>query len=235
MICSLIAASDSSVNLCLARDTWGTVGTKSSSFFTSSKGAKTTPVKRLLLAFLEAQTTTPFPFFGEEKRRLGFRGEAEETEENRGFITSFWGLTSEKAWDALSDIFFLTFLFFYFKDNGYRKQDETKWKATMAVGLRWLMMMKCGVKIKRGGCCMLETGRAIGFWHVYGHDWEMDGGAWPARVMLSIDVSGRISGKYLVSRGVLWEFDTKIIMVNFAIIGGPVTFLAVCLNERKKN
>lgn len=77
-----------------------------------------TPVKGLLLAFLEAQTTRPLSFFGEEKRRLGFGGKAEETEENRGFRASFWGLTRDKAEDASSNIFFFQmFLFTDFKDK----------------------------------------------------------------------------------------------------------------------
>lgn len=65
---------------------------------------------------------------------------------------------------------------------------------------------------------------------MYGYDCEVDVGAWRARVTSSIEVSGRIFGKYLAFWGVLWEFDmTKIIVNFFSIVGGLITFLAVWL------
>jgi hypothetical protein len=110
LICSLMAASLSSVNFCLARETCGTLGTRFSSFLTSSKGSKTTPVKGLLLAPFEAQTTNPDPVF--ERRNEGeterFLLDREETDGNREPRLSPVAFNREKAGAALSNmIFFL--------------------------------------------------------------------------------------------------------------------------------
>lgn len=108
-----------------------------------------TPVKGLLLAFLEAQTTTPLSFFGEEKRRLGFGGKAEETEENRGFRASFWGLTRDKAEDASSNIFFFSNVFVY----GFQGQKDLKRGAN---------------EVKRnGGCEAVRVDDDDGVWCEY--------------------------------------------------------------------
>ena len=68
-----MAASDWSVYFWRASDAWGTVGTKRSSFFTSSKGSNTISDVPFLLPSFEAKTTTflfgyrtkdkPFEFF----------------------------------------------------------------------------------------------------------------------------------------------------------------------------
>lgn len=75
-----------------------------SSFLTSSKGSKTTPVNGLSVAPFDAQTTNPvetFPRRIERERVLG----DEETEENRGPRLSPWALNKAKAGEALSNIF----------------------------------------------------------------------------------------------------------------------------------
>jgi len=114
-----MAASLSSVNFCLARETCGKVGTRFSSFLTSSKGLKTTPIKDLLVTPFEAQTRNPDPVFerrieGETARLLL---DKEEAEENRGPKLSPLVFNREKAGAALSNMVFL-----------YREKEETKWK-----------------------------------------------------------------------------------------------------------
>jgi len=114
-----MAASLSSVNFCLARETCGKVGTRFSSFLTSSKGLKTTPIKDLLVTPFEAQTRNPDPVFerrieGETARLLL---DKEEAEENRGPKLSPLVFNREKAGAALSNMAFL-----------YREKEETKWK-----------------------------------------------------------------------------------------------------------
>lgn len=69
LICSLIAASQSSEYFWRARESWGTVGTSVNSLFNSSKGSKTTPVKGLWLVAFEAQTMKPFPLLAEKLSR----------------------------------------------------------------------------------------------------------------------------------------------------------------------
>ena len=82
MICSLIAASQSSAYFWRARESCGTVGTRSSSFLTSSKGSNTTPIKGLLFAPpFEAHNTKFVSLLAGEKRRLE---EARAAEEFRG-------------------------------------------------------------------------------------------------------------------------------------------------------
>lgn len=63
LICSLITASQSSEYFCRAIESCGTDGTSINSFFTSSKGSKTTPVKGRWFAFFAAAHTTPFNTF----------------------------------------------------------------------------------------------------------------------------------------------------------------------------
>ena len=103
-----MAASLPSVNFCLARETCGTLGTRFSSFLTSSKGSKTTPVKGLLLAPFEAQETSPDPVFerneGEAERFLLGK---EETDGNREPGLSPVVFNREKAGDALSNMILL--------------------------------------------------------------------------------------------------------------------------------
>lgn len=57
-----MAASHSSANFWRASEAWGTVGTRSSSFFTSSKGWNTTPVSSRLFDSLLARATSEPPF-----------------------------------------------------------------------------------------------------------------------------------------------------------------------------
>lgn len=70
------------------------MGIRLSSFLTSSKGSKTTPVNGRVLAPFEAETTTPPAFLAGESLRIE---EEEEEEENRGPKFSGRELATERA------------------------------------------------------------------------------------------------------------------------------------------
>ena len=84
LICSLTAASDSSTYFWRAREACGTVGTRSSSFFTSSKGSKITPVRaRWFVDPFAARTTKRLALFARtgterEGSALGLKRESDE-------------------------------------------------------------------------------------------------------------------------------------------------------------
>jgi len=84
-----------------ARESCGLEGTRSSSFFTSSNGSKTTPLRVCVEAETEKERFLDFP---EETGRLN----EEEEEEERGemsLLTPPWMFTSEKAEADLRSIF----------------------------------------------------------------------------------------------------------------------------------
>lgn len=88
LIWPLIAASHPSENFWRARESWGMVGTRSSSFFTSSKGSKTTPNRDWLSSLDVAETENPPPFLAWENRRMEIGEDDKETEGNRGLKLS---------------------------------------------------------------------------------------------------------------------------------------------------
>lgn len=64
-----MADSESSANLCRARETRGVEGTRSISFFTSSKGSNTIPVNDLALVPFAARTENVYPRHAREGNR----------------------------------------------------------------------------------------------------------------------------------------------------------------------
>lgn len=86
-----MADSHSSEYFCRASERCELVGTRSSSFFTSSNGSKTTPLKASVVELLDARTEKDrrLPDFPEETRRFEDKGEI-------SFFTP-WKFTSERA------------------------------------------------------------------------------------------------------------------------------------------
>lgn len=81
------------------------VGTRSSSFFTSSNGSKTTPERGLLFASFAAQTRVPVPCLaGGNPRTEELSEEDEEEDEGGDSATPPWELKREKAGAALSSM-----------------------------------------------------------------------------------------------------------------------------------
>ena len=81
LICSLTADSDSSTYFWRAREACGTVGTRSSSFFTSSNGSKITPVRaRWFVDPFAARTTNPRAGTERGGSAFGLKRERDEAE-----------------------------------------------------------------------------------------------------------------------------------------------------------
>lgn len=190
LICSLIAASHSSVNLWRARETCGTIGTRSSSFCTSSKGSNITPVKGRLFAPFEAQTTKLRSFLAAENRRLEAAKEAEEfraeneneggdsddeeTEENIGDRVSPCGFKREQDGTVLRSMVLTE------NEGGNVCGEEVKMELgnelDYKVGQEWcgpLDDMKRGRMRLRGG-----YGRVVSSWSSWMSHLESQGNIW---------------------------------------------------------